>query len=160
VNELPKGCVILPNNQELLIELLRKVNRNLGEEVKNVLYSYNLGVTNMIIARRIKSEPGITISELARRTGIAKSHISNTIKELKQREWVEMQTDANDQRLLRLYVTKSADNQLELVRLAIRQRLSGIFSGLSETRKAEIIDSIQEILNALEQAKVKGSNND
>lgn len=147
--------------QEVLIDLLREVNRQIVDQVRDVLSQHELAVTTMIIAKHIKSEPGITISELARRTGIAKSHISNIIKELSQRGWVKIQTDASDHRLLRLFLTQSATKQVELVGSAIRKRLSDLLSGLPEARTTEIIVSLQDVQNALKQAKEKRcSNND
>jgi DNA-binding MarR family transcriptional regulator len=139
--------------QELLIDLLREVNRDIGEEVRKVMSKYDFSITTMMIVRQIKAEPGITISELARRTGIAKSHISNTIKELSLRGWVEIETDSSDQRRLRINLSQSATEQLKIVRAAIRQHLSSLLSGISELRCAEIIDSIRDIQKALGQTK-------
>lgn len=141
--------------QESLIDLLREVNQSISVHVREILTQHGLGFTTMIIIRQIKVEPGITISELARRTRIAKSHISNTIKELSQKGWVETQTDSCDRRLLRIFLLKSANENLETIGAAIRQRLSNLLSGISEARTAEIIESIRDIQTALNQAKEK-----
>ena len=150
----------MPFEQELLIDLLKEVNKRIGEEVREVLSLHGIAAASMIVAKNIKIEPGITISELARRTGIAKSHVSNIIKELSQRGWVEIQADASDHRLLRLFLTQSATKLMEVVGAAIRKRLSDLLSGLSEARTTEIITSLQDIQNALEQAKEKECTND
>jgi DNA-binding MarR family transcriptional regulator len=139
--------------QELLIELLQEVNRGLGEQRRKICAKHKLPVTTMIVVRHIKKEPGITISELARRTGIAKSHISNIIEEFSQRGWVEKRNDPGDQRLLRLFLSTVAMEQVELVRADIKKHISGLVSNISETRKAELIEGLREIKAALEQAK-------
>ncbi len=145
----------MPMKQELLINLLREVNQSISGHVRNVLIQHGLSFTTMIIIRQIKVEPGITISELARRSNIAKSHISNTIKELDIKGWVETQTDPRDRRILRLYLSKAGTENLEIIGAAIRQRLSNLLSGISEARTVEIIESISDVHAALKQAKEK-----
>jgi DNA-binding MarR family transcriptional regulator len=145
----------MPIKQESLIDLLREVNQSISGHVRNVLSQHGLGFTTMIIIRQIKVEPGITISELARRSNIAKSHISNTIKELGIKGWVETQTDSRDRRILRLYLSKSGIENLEMIAAAIRERLSNLLSGISETRTVEIIESIRDIQAALKKANEK-----
>ena len=145
----------MPMRQESLIDLLREVNQSISGHVRNVLIQHGLSFTTMIIIRQIKVEPGITISELARRSNIAKSHISNTIKELGIKGWVETQTDSRDRRILRLYLSKSGTENLEIIGAAIRQRLSNLLSGISEARTAEIIESIRDVQTALKQSQDK-----
>jgi DNA-binding MarR family transcriptional regulator len=141
--------------QESLIDLLREVNQRISGHVRDVLTQHGLSFTTMIIIRQIKVEPGITISELARKTRIAKSHISNTVKDLSLKDWVETRPDSSDRRLMRIFLAKSGNDNLELIAAAIRERLSNLLSGISETRTVEIIESIRDIQAALKQAKEK-----
>ena len=53
---------------EMLIDLLREVNRGIGKYVREILAEHDIPVTNMIMARQIGKAPGITISALARKT--------------------------------------------------------------------------------------------
>lgn len=99
----------------------------------------------MMTAKQIELEPGITISELARRTDIAKSHISNTIRELEKREWVEKRADVNDQRLVRLYLTDKAADDLRLIRGGIRQQLNQLVISIPEERLDDLVKGLEDI---------------
>lgn len=146
--------------QELLIDLLQEVNRGFGEHMRDILAKHKLPILTMIITRQIKSEPGITISDLARRTSIAKSHISNIIEELSRRGLVEKRTDPLDHRILRLFLSNAATNHLGLVREEIKRRISCLVVGLSDTRTKELIEGLREIQAALEQAKTEEKSNE
>lgn len=146
----------MPVQQELLIDLLQEVNRGLGEHIREVLAGHKIPVATMVIMRKIKAEPGTTVSELARRTGFAKSNVSNIIDELSRQGWVEKRTDPADHRLLRLHLTDSATDFLSVVKADIRRRISDLVSGISETRANELIEGLREIHEALKAAKKKG----
>lgn len=135
----------MPNIYEELVELLREVNRGLGRYPRELLAEHGIPFSMLMISRHIKAEPGITISELARRTGIAKSHISNSIRDFDQRGWVEKRSDASDQRILRLYLTQSATDELALVGSKIRQKLNALVADIPEQRARELVQGLEEI---------------
>jgi len=143
----------LPDKYEILVELLRDVNHGMVKRVREVLAQHELPFTMMIISKQIAHEPGITISELARRTGIAKSHISNNIRALNQRGWVEKRGDNADQRLMRLYLTEPALEHFMLMKKEIKRELSSLVSDITEERALNLIDGLQEIKAALAQGE-------
>lgn len=139
----------MPTKHESLIELLRDVNRGIGRFIKDILADYDLPMTMMLATHQIARTPGITVSELARQTGIVKSHISNTIRDLEQRGWVEKKPDDDDQRILHLYLTPSAHEQLETIRSDIRCRLGILVSDIPDDRAIALIEGLNEIKEAL-----------
>lgn len=142
---------------EELVSLLREVNRGLGKYPRQVLSEHGIPFSMMMISKQIKAEPGITISELARRTGIAKSHISNSIRDFDQRGWVEKRSDASDQRILRLYLTPSATEELALVGTKIRENLNALVADIPEQRARELVEGLSEIKSALEKYQENNS---
>lgn len=138
-------------NHEILIDLLREVNRNIGRYVRGILAAHDIPVTSMMMTRKIGAEPGITISALARKTGIAKSHVSNIIRELEQRGWVEKKEDACDQRILKLYLTPLAAENLEIIRQAIRKQVNALVADIPEQEALDLIKGLKDIKTALEQ---------
>lgn len=134
---------------EQLIDLLREVNRDLGRYVKEILLAHDVPPAAMSIIREIRSEPGITISELARRTGIAKSHISNLVRDLEGRGWVEKRPDDNDQRLLRLYICPGISGRLAEIRRDIRSQIGLLVADISEERAQDLAAGLEEIKRAL-----------
>ncbi len=148
------------SNHELLIDLLHQVNRKLGEKGKEVFAQHKFPITTMIIAKQISLEPGISISELARKTNIAKSHISNIIKDLYGRGWVEKHPDARDQRIIRLFLSPAGSEHLGVIGREVRQRFTQLLASIPESRAAQINDALQEILTALETAQTKEHSRD
>lgn len=144
---------------EQLIDLLREVNREMGKFVKEILVAHDIPVASMIIARELRNEPGITISELARRTGMAKSHISNLVRELEERDWLEKRSDTADQRLLRIYLSHNVSAHLSAVRQDIRAQIGTLVAGVSDERARELVAGLEEIKQALV-LRPRGENND
>lgn len=143
------GSDEMPEKSERLMELLREINREIGKFVKELLAEQDLPMVMMMMARQIEVEPGITISELARRTNIAKSHISNNIRGLESRGWVEKRADDADQRLVRLYLTPIATKDLELIRRNIRERLNALVTDVSDEQVNELIRGLEDIKAAI-----------
>lgn len=135
---------------EQLVDLLHEVNRSMGKYARDVMAQHEIPFTMIIVSKHIKAEPGITISELARRTGIAKSHISNQIKELEQRGWVEKKNDISDQRILRLYLTPQAVKELGLIGQQIRKQFNALVADIPEQRAAQLLSDLEEIKQAIE----------
>lgn len=134
---------------ELLVDLLREVNRGLGKNIRYILVKHMISPATMIVMKQLELNQGITISGLARLTGIAKSHISHIVDDLVRQGWVEKRTDPADQRVLRIFPTEAAAAQLEIIHADIRQFLSKLVSGIPETRKVQIIEGLQDIQAAL-----------
>lgn len=135
---------------EQLVDLLHEVNRGMGKYAREVLLEHDMPFSMLMISKQIKMEPGITISELARRTGISKSHISNQIKVLEQRDWVQKKSDASDQRILRLYLSPLAIKELALIGQKIRQQFNALMADIPEQRAEELIADLTEIKQSIE----------
>lgn len=134
---------------EQLIDLLREVNRDLSKYVKEIMFAHDIPVTSMIITRELRNQPGITVSELARRTGMAKSHISNSVREMEQRGWLEKRSDSSDQRVLRLYISPEVSGHLAVLRQDIRAQIGALVADISEDRARELTAGLEEIKQAL-----------
>ncbi|MBO2521925.1 MAG: hypothetical protein CW345_09035 [Firmicutes bacterium] len=88
--------------------LWRHVNREMRALMLRAGKEYELPPFSFMLLRHIKEEPGVTLSELARRVGAAKSHISTTVEHLVKEGYVEKRSDPSDQRVVRLHVTEAA----------------------------------------------------
>lgn len=147
----------VPYRHERLVDLLHDVNRKMAEHVREVFRGQEIPVAFRAVGAVLMSEPGITVSELARRTGMAKSHISNTVEELCRRGWVEKRADPQDQRRLRLYLTPSAtEHRWQRVREAVRERLAELVAEIPDDKAAALIDGLQTLKAALERVKERG----
>ncbi len=135
---------------EQLTEILHDINRNMGKYARDVLSKHDMPFSLLIISKHIKVEPGITISEMARKTGIAKSHISTQIRKLEERGWVEKRSDASDQRILRLYLSQPGSDELFLLRKKIRQQMNDLLVDIPELRAQELLVDLTELKQAID----------
>ena len=135
---------------EQLVELLHVISRGMGKYARDVLSTHDMPLSLLMISRQIKAEPGITISEMARRTGIAKSHVFTQIRKLEERGWVEKKSDDSDQRIIRLYLSQPACNELVLLGGIIRQQMSVLLADISEQRAEELLADLKEIKQVME----------
>lgn len=138
---------------EALIDLLHDVDRGLHEHIKVVFSDLQIPFAGMMIIRKVSQEPGITVSELARKCRIVKSHVSKTIDELCHEGFVEKRPDSSDQRLVRVYATQLASDQLAELQARIRRRYAELIEPVPEEKQEALIDGLQVLQAALLHAK-------
>lgn len=126
---------------ETLLNLLCEVNKELEIQMKKMGNKFSNNT--MIVIGQIKQEPGISISEIARKTGIAKSHVCNTVEYLNQNGWVEKQPDLSDQRILRLFLNEQ-EKQTNLTKC-----IESMVVGVENDRIVEMIEGLKEMKASL-----------
>lgn len=135
---------------EQLVDTLHQINREMGRYARGILAEHEMPMSLLMISKHIKAEPGITISEMARRTGIAKSHVSNQIRKLEQRGWVEKRSDNDDQRILRLYLSEQGSQELFLIGTKIKHQFNALVADIPEPRAEELLADLEEIKQAVQ----------
>jgi DNA-binding MarR family transcriptional regulator len=95
---------------EQLVDLMQNVNKRIHDHIRCVWEQQETPATQMLIMYQIAKAEGITVSEIARRLGLAKSHVSKTIDELAHEGHVEKRPDPLDGRILRLYRTPAGQD--------------------------------------------------
>jgi len=143
----------MTERHEILVELLQAVNRGIFDQVKDLLDKHGFPAASMLIMHQLKEHQGMTLSEVSRRTGLAKSHVSKTIDGLAEQGMIEKRLDTSDQRLIRLHTTDKAAQHFTPMRAEIRQRLSTLVALLPD----EKVDSIVDGLQALKAILAKGN---
>lgn len=143
----------MENYYDILLGLFRQVRIGLMEHSKEVLKRYNLPFTSLIIMTHIEKEPGITVSEISRQSGLAKSHVSTTIEEMSLKGLAEKQPDENDQRILRVFLTGPALRQLKEIKGDIHDRFAGILGELPGDKVDGLVDGLRALQDILERIK-------
>lgn len=141
------------DREEQLVDLLMAVNRGLHEYLRETFRGQVLPFAAMIVMRQVKHQPGITVSELARQTGLAKSHVSKTLEELTQLGYVEKRPDPADQRLLQVYLTEQAIAHLHQVRNAVRRQVAALVAALPDPQVAQLVEGLETLQGVLERAR-------
>lgn len=125
---------------ELLLNLVCEVSTEFEIQMKKTGNEFSYKA--MQIISQIREEPGITISEIARRTGIAKSYVFRIVKELYQKEWIEKKADSSDQRILRLYFNQSGIEHVK--KISVRQWIEDALENVEKDRVNEMIAGLKE----------------
>ncbi len=133
-------------------ELWRQVNRQMHDRFKQVFRDSDLPFGAMIALRHIQQMPGVTVSELARRSGVVKSHVSSMMDQLARRRYVEKRTDPEDQRLVRVYVAQGAVDQMAEMETRMREAWSGALDEVPDDQLEEVARGLRILLTALENA--------
>jgi DNA-binding MarR family transcriptional regulator len=143
----------MADRHEVLVELLQAVNKGMFDQVKDLFDKYGFPAASMMIMHQIRDHHGLTVSEVSRRSGLAKSHVSKTIDGLVEQGIVEKRPDMSDQRLVRLYTTDKATQHFGPMRAEIRQRLSALVSRLPEEKVDSVVDGLLALKSVLSSGK-------
>lgn len=138
-----------------IVHLWRQANRQMRGLIRQAVGHYDLPPMAFPLLRHIQDEPGITVSELARRLSTAKSHVSNTIEQLVKEGLVERQSDPADQRMLRLYLSEAATKQLEDMARRTDEAWMLVFEEFPEAELEDVARFLNGLLRALERANDK-----
>lgn len=137
-----------------LAELLRSVNREMHESLKLALQGmqgYCFTPVSMFLLRNVHLEPGVTMSDLARRSGLVKSHVSKLVDHFVQEGLVEKRSDPDDQRLVRIYPTKASHD----LKAALESRVKAVLNELPAQEAEEIARGLRTLLRALQKSNEK-----
>jgi DNA-binding MarR family transcriptional regulator len=138
---------------EAIIDLLQDVQRRLFEHVRSTFRELEVPRAEMMVMLQVDEQPGVALSELARRCGIVKSHVSNTVEELHRRGLVDRRPDPADQRLMRLYLTAAAGERLSRLRERMRGRLAEVAAAVPEAQQPALAETLGILRDALERAR-------
>lgn len=138
-----------------IAQLWRHVNRQMHELFRSTVQQYDLPPVAYLVLRHIQKEPGINVSQLARRLGIAKSHVSNTTEHLAREGFVEKRSDPSDQRILRLYLSESAQGRLDEMGNRSQAVWTLVFEEFPEDDLQDMARLLRLLLPALERANEK-----
>lgn len=145
----------MPDMRHEIGELWHKVNREVHEHIRHAFRGSELPPVTLILLRYIRKEPGITVGELARKSDMVKSHVSNMVEQLVRQGLVEKRTDPSDQRLLRLFVTQAAVDFTAAMEARSRKAWASVMEALSEEELADVLRGLIILVKALERSKTK-----
>lgn len=136
-------------DMESLVDLLRAANRGFLNIVQEVMQQYPFPPSGMVIMAQIMKRPGSSVSQVARGTGFAKSHVSKTIDILVSRGVVEKRQDPSDRRVIRLFATEELGRWFEEIRAAIQDRLSEVLAVVPKANLHALVDGLEMVKQIL-----------
>ncbi len=140
----------LPPLRSEIGELWHRLNREMRVALNDVFRESAMPPPVFFMLREIAREPGITVSELARRVAMVKSHVSRTVDHLARRGYVRKASDPADQRLIRLYATPAAGPALEHTARELQAAWQAVAANVPEEELAAVEQGMRILLRALE----------
>lgn len=145
----------MPEPRAEIGELWRQIHKEMHDHFRQAFRGNDIPFAAMMILRHVHMNPGVTVSELARRSGNVKSHISKMIEQLERQGFVEKRQDPSDQRLIRIYPTQTATD----LRAAMEERAQALWAEIMEevpdAQVGEVAHGLRILLAALEMSNRK-----
>jgi DNA-binding MarR family transcriptional regulator len=141
--------------QEQVIELLRAVARSLRRQHVRLAVGrcFPLSGPYLVLLQEIAGHPGVTVSELARLTGLPKSRVSVLMTRLVAERVVRKGRDEHDSRLVLLTLTPEGRRQAAEWSAASRQAIGRLLQPLRDGELAVIAGGLTTLQRAFWQAE-------
>ncbi|MGE5675500.1 MAG: MarR family winged helix-turn-helix transcriptional regulator [Mycobacterium leprae] len=143
----------MEDERKALGMLWRSVNREIGERFRHAFRGSELHMGAIMMLRQLKEKPGITVSELARRSGMVKSHISKMIEQLCRQGYLEKRPDPDDQRLLHVHLAPAGESLVADGEARAAKVWAEVMRAVPEAQLPEVTRGLQILLTALEQSR-------
>ncbi|HHW10391.1 MAG TPA: MarR family transcriptional regulator [Firmicutes bacterium] len=144
-------------SDEDLAALVHDVNHEFWHYVRSAFRHEEIPRVVLMLLRRIREHPGITLSELARSCGLAKSHVSRQIEAMAAQGWVEKRSDPGDQRLIRLYHTEHSTAHYSQIRRDAIRVVADVVASLPQEAREDLANGLLSLRDALKAAKAKSA---
>ncbi len=141
----------MPDTRAEIGDLWRSISKGMHEHFRQALQDSNLHFGALMVLRHVQREPGVTVSELARRSGVVKSHASKMIEQLCRDGYLEKRPDDSDQRLLHVYLTASAVDRVNEMEALAHRAWSRLMDAVPEGQLDDVLRGFKAIAAALEQ---------
>lgn len=141
---------------EELHTLLRELNRGFHALAHGVWQRRVLPPPSLAVLRHVFESPGLTVSEVSRQTGMAKSYVSRTVESLCRSGLLEKASDPADQRLVRIRPTPQARAEFQRMHAAVRDRFAAVISTLPEEKADALLDGLRALQAAVEREVAPG----
>ena len=145
--------VDLPNNSEILRELIRILVRNLGILEKTETSCCGVTVSQCHAIVEVGRKKEISLNELAELLGLDKSTMSRTINNLVEEGLVSREIHSGDRRYVTIELTDIGQDVFKTIEDSMEKYYSGILDTIPEDKRSQIIESLQLLVEAVKANK-------
>jgi len=145
--------------QEQVIELLRALARSLRRQHVRLAAGQGFPLSGPYLAllQQIGGHPGVTVSELARLTGLPKSRVSVLMTRLVAERIVSKDPDDHDSRLVLLNITPGGRRHAAEWSAASRQAIGRLLQPLCDDELVVIASGLTTLQRAFQEAEEQGT---
>jgi DNA-binding MarR family transcriptional regulator len=102
--------------EDCIVYLLAKAYQYAHAQAKRHLAAFGLTPIQQLVLAAVCQEEGVSAGELGKKIGLDPATLSGVLDRMSDRGWVDKQTDAEDKRLLRIFLTSQAkENESQLM---------------------------------------------
>lgn len=140
---------LMPGSSRLT-DVVTRIRRVLRSGVRSEIPWETLPMAQVEVLQRLADEPGIRISEMARRHRLATNTVSTIVQQMVVADLVVREVDPHDRRAVALHLTEHGRDSLDRWLRANQMRLSAAMQELSPS-ELQAIDEALPALTALVQ---------
>jgi DNA-binding MarR family transcriptional regulator len=147
------------NSSIKLRESIRKLERKLGVLEESELSCCNISLAQCHALVEIGRAKAISLNELAEMLNLENSTMSRTVSNLVNSGYVKRDIDATDRRYLTISLTESGRDLFNQIEASMGSYYQDIFSRIAESKRDQVIESLNLLLDAVEKSNCCGGNN-
>lgn len=121
-----------------LTDVITRLRRSLRAGVRDELPWEALPMAQVELLQRLADEPGLTVSELAKRQNLAKNTVSNLVQQMVVGGLLDRESSKTDRRAFLLHLTPDGLDRLLHWRQANERRIHRAFSALRDSDQTSI----------------------
>jgi len=141
-------CTMEPKQ---LRELIRQLERKLGTLQENETSCCEVSMAQCHALVEIGRAKSISLNELADKLSLEDSTMSRTVNKLVANGLVKRDIDPQDRRYVTISLTESGNRNYQNIEADMNIYFKNIYSSIPETKRKQVIDSIQILIDAIVQ---------
>lgn len=138
----------IPATAEEIVGLFHGINRALGRRVAEQVKVADLPAGTHLVLHVTHDRPGLTVSELSRAVGQAKSRTSVVVDWLSDRGLVEKRSDPDDQRLVRVYPTPRVEEIWKGMHRMMEGMMAELLADLDPAQQVDLVAALRRLRDA------------
>ncbi|WP_082053787.1 MarR family winged helix-turn-helix transcriptional regulator [Gordoniibacillus kamchatkensis] len=133
-------------------EVLQLLVRRFGLLQKDGAQCCGVSVVQSHIIYELYKRPDISLNELSELLSIDTSTLSRQVQQLVESELVQRQADPKDRRYVVLSLTDKGQEQHKEIAKTMEDYVNGIFQNVPQDKKAQVLESLQILGDAMSQS--------
>ena len=129
-----------------LVEALSTVRRRLRAAARPSWPGGPLTGAEVEVVRLVRREPGTSISDAARRLGVAPNTVSTLARGLVDRGWLDTERDPDDRRVVRMTLRPAARRRIERWRDTRTARVEAALDRLPRRQRDDLARALPALL--------------
>lgn len=144
-----------PTPEELrsgwFLYMLKLIETGLRPALEQALAEHGLSTAQYTALSVLRSRPGITSSELARRSFVRAQSMGETVSAMAQNDWIRREQDPAHARRLLLHLAPAGEDVLRAVEGPVEEAEAQLLAGFDEDARTELAAALRTIRRNLRQ---------